>query len=55
MMMHTFVGQSKEKVVEKVREPLSSFLRSHLDLIKIFTNSLDIARRQQARLAVGAW
>jgi natural product biosynthesis luciferase-like monooxygenase protein len=42
MMMHTFVGQSKDKVVEKVREPLSSFLRSHLDLIKTFTNSLDI-------------
>lgn len=42
MMMHTFVGQNKEKVVEKVRGPLSGFLRSHLDLIKTFTNSLDI-------------
>jgi phthiocerol/phenolphthiocerol synthesis type-I polyketide synthase E len=42
MMMHTFVGQNKEKVLQKVRDPLSNFLRSHLDLIKTFTKSLEI-------------
>jgi natural product biosynthesis luciferase-like monooxygenase protein/non-ribosomal peptide synthase protein (TIGR01720 family) len=42
MMMHTFVGQNKEKVLQKVRGPLSDFLRSHVDLIKTFTKSLEI-------------
>ena len=42
MMMHTFVGQNKEQVLQKVRGPLSNFLRSHLDLIKTFTKSLEI-------------
>jgi natural product biosynthesis luciferase-like monooxygenase protein/non-ribosomal peptide synthase protein (TIGR01720 family) len=42
MMMHTFVGQNKEKVLQQVRDPLSNFLRSHLDLIKTFTKSLEI-------------
>lgn len=42
MMMHTFVGQNKEQVLQKVRGPLSNFLRSHLDLIKSFTKSLEI-------------
>ncbi|HEX3094174.1 MAG TPA: MupA/Atu3671 family FMN-dependent luciferase-like monooxygenase, partial [Candidatus Angelobacter sp.] len=42
MMMHTFVGQNKEQVLQKVRGPLANFLRSHLDLIKTFTKSLDI-------------
>jgi len=42
MMVHTFVGQNKEQVLQKVREPLSSFLRSHIDLIKTFTKSMDI-------------
>jgi natural product biosynthesis luciferase-like monooxygenase protein/non-ribosomal peptide synthase protein (TIGR01720 family) len=42
MMMHTFIGQNKEQVLQKVRGPLSDFLRSHLDLIKTFTKSLEI-------------
>lgn len=42
MMMHTFVGQNKEQVLQKVRGPLSDFLRSHVDLIKTFTKSLEI-------------
>ena len=42
MMMHTFIGQNKEKVLQKVRGPLSDFLRSHVDLIKTFTKSLEI-------------
>ena len=42
MMMHTFVGQNKERVLQKVRGPLSDFLRSHVDLIKTFTKSLEI-------------
>ncbi|HEY2362183.1 MAG TPA: MupA/Atu3671 family FMN-dependent luciferase-like monooxygenase [Candidatus Angelobacter sp.] len=42
MMMHTFIGQNKDKVLQKVRGPLSDFLRSHVDLIKTFTKSLEI-------------
>lgn len=42
VMMHTFLGAEKEAVLHKVREPLSNYLRSHLDLIKSFTSSLDI-------------
>jgi natural product biosynthesis luciferase-like monooxygenase protein len=42
MMMHTFVGPDKERVLATVRGPLSNFLRSHLDLIKTYTDSLDI-------------
>jgi natural product biosynthesis luciferase-like monooxygenase protein len=42
VMMHTFLGAEKEAVLGKVREPLSNYLRSHLDLVKSFTSSLDI-------------
>jgi natural product biosynthesis luciferase-like monooxygenase protein len=42
VMMHTFLGPDKDTVLGKVREPLSNYLRSHLDLVKSFTSSLDI-------------
>jgi len=42
MMKHTFLGSDKPTVVEKVREPLTNFLRSHIDLIKTFTSSHEI-------------
>lgn len=34
MMMHTFMGDEKAAVIDKVRGPLSRYLRSHIDLIK---------------------
>lgn len=43
MMMHTFVGEDKEQVIEKVRQPMLGYLRSHIDLIKTSTHSLQIA------------
>lgn len=42
MMMHTFLSQSRQHAIETVREPLINYLRSHLDLIKTLTNSLNI-------------
>ena len=34
MMIHTFMGSDKDTVLQKVRGPLSNYLRSHVDLIK---------------------
>lgn len=42
MMMHTFLGGDKDQVIEKVREPLMAYLRSHIDLIKTSSHTLEI-------------
>lgn len=42
MMMHTFMAQDKEQAVAKVREPLINYLRSHIDLIKTSSHSMEI-------------
>lgn len=34
LMLHTFVGDDKERVREIVREPMKAYLRSSLDLVK---------------------
>ena len=41
MMIHTYVGDDKDRVIEKVRGPMMSYLRSHIDLIKTTTHSID--------------
>lgn len=44
MMMHTFVGQNKDRVLDKVRAPLTAYLHSHIELIKTSSHSLDIQK-----------
>jgi natural product biosynthesis luciferase-like monooxygenase protein len=44
MMMHTFVGQEKNRVLDKVKGPLMAYLRSHIELIKTSSHSLDIQK-----------
>jgi natural product biosynthesis luciferase-like monooxygenase protein len=41
IMMHTFVGEDKDRVIEKVRGPMMNYLRSHIDLIKTTTHSME--------------
>jgi natural product biosynthesis luciferase-like monooxygenase protein/amino acid adenylation domain-containing protein len=45
MMMHTFMAEDKEQAVAKVREPLINYLRSHIDLIKTSSHSMEIDSR----------
>jgi natural product biosynthesis luciferase-like monooxygenase protein len=42
MMMHTFIGEDPQAVLEKVRIPLTNYLKSHLDLIKTGAQSLNL-------------
>lgn len=42
MMLHTFLGENSESVIQKVREPLLSYLRSHIALIKTSAHSMNI-------------
>jgi len=42
MMMHTFIGEDAEAVLEKVRIPLTKYLKSHLNLIESGAQSLNL-------------
>ena len=42
MMVHTFVGDDADTVLEKVREPFTAYLRSHVALMKTLVESLDM-------------
>jgi natural product biosynthesis luciferase-like monooxygenase protein len=42
MMMHTFVGDDAQAVLEKVRIPLTNYLKSHLNLIETGAQSLNL-------------
>jgi natural product biosynthesis luciferase-like monooxygenase protein len=42
MMMHTFIGEDPEAVLQKVRVPLTKYLKSHLNLIETGAQSLNL-------------
>jgi natural product biosynthesis luciferase-like monooxygenase protein len=42
MMVHTFVGDDLDLVLEQVRAPFTAYLRSHVDLMKTLVESLDL-------------
>ena len=42
MMMHTFIGEDAEAVLQKVRAPLTKYLKSHLNLIETGADSLNL-------------
>ncbi|HEX5885744.1 MAG TPA: MupA/Atu3671 family FMN-dependent luciferase-like monooxygenase [Pyrinomonadaceae bacterium] len=42
MMMHTFIGEDEEAVLQKVRVPLTNYLKSHLNLIETGAQSLNL-------------
>src|SRR5207253_3077336 len=42
MMMHTFIGEDPETVLQKVRVPLTKYLKSHLNLIETGAQSLNL-------------
>jgi natural product biosynthesis luciferase-like monooxygenase protein len=42
MMMHTFVGEDAQAVLEKVRVPLTNYLKSHMNLIETGAQSLNL-------------
>jgi natural product biosynthesis luciferase-like monooxygenase protein len=42
MMMHTFIGEDPEYVLQKVRAPLTKYLKSHLNLIETGAQSLNL-------------
>lgn len=42
VMLHTFVGDDERVVLDKVRTPLSDYLKAHVELIETMTKSLDI-------------
>lgn len=42
MMLHTYVGEDPEAVLEKVRGPLTAYLRAHVDLMQTMVKSLDM-------------
>jgi natural product biosynthesis luciferase-like monooxygenase protein len=42
MMMHTFIGEDAEAVLQKVRVPLTKYLKSHLSLIETGAQSLNL-------------
>ncbi|HEY6804821.1 MAG TPA: MupA/Atu3671 family FMN-dependent luciferase-like monooxygenase [Pyrinomonadaceae bacterium] len=43
MMMHTFIGEDADAVLQKVRVPLTNYLKSHLNLIETGAESLNLA------------
>src|ERR1051325_10033642 len=43
MMLHTFIGEDAEAVLQKVRAPLTKYLKSHLNLIETGAESLNLA------------
>jgi natural product biosynthesis luciferase-like monooxygenase protein len=42
MMMHTFIGEDAQAVLQKVRAPLTKYLKSHLNLIETGAESLNL-------------
>ncbi|MFL6255273.1 MAG: MupA/Atu3671 family FMN-dependent luciferase-like monooxygenase, partial [Pyrinomonadaceae bacterium] len=42
MMVHTFLGADPARVLERVRVPLTNYLRSHVSLIESYAKSMDI-------------
>ena len=42
LMMHTFVGQDADDVLDKVRAPLTTYLRAHVALMQTLVKSLDL-------------
>ena len=42
LMLHTYVGEDPELVLEKVRGPLTAYLRAHVDLMQTMVKSLDM-------------
>ena len=42
MMMHTFIGEDADAVLQKVRVPLTNYLKSHLNLIETGAQSLNL-------------
>ena len=42
LMIHTFVGEEHQRVIEKVRTPLSNYLKSHVGLVETMVNSLNL-------------
>ena len=42
LMVHTFVGNDEQKVLERTRGPLTDYLKAHVGLIETMTQSLDI-------------
>jgi natural product biosynthesis luciferase-like monooxygenase protein len=43
MMMHTFIGEDPDAVLQTVRAPLTKYLKSHLNLIETGAESLNLA------------
>ena len=43
MMMHTFIGEDADAVLQTVRAPLTKYLKSHLNLIETGAESLNLA------------
>jgi natural product biosynthesis luciferase-like monooxygenase protein len=42
MMMHTFIGEDADAVLQKVRVPLTKYLKSHMNLIETGAQSLNL-------------
>jgi len=42
MMLHTFIGEDAQAVLQKVRIPLTNYLKSHLNLIETGAQSLNL-------------
>lgn len=42
MMLHTFIGDDPQEVLQKVRAPLTNYLKSHLNLIETGAESLNL-------------
>ena len=42
LMMHTFIGQDPDAVLDKVRAPLTAYLRAHVALMQTLVKSLDL-------------
>ena len=43
MMMHTFIGEDPDAVLQTVRAPLTKYLKSHLNLIETGAESLNLS------------
>jgi natural product biosynthesis luciferase-like monooxygenase protein len=42
LMMHTFIGDNLDRVLEKVRAPFCNYLKSHVGLVQTMAKSLNI-------------
>lgn len=42
LMMHTFIGRDADEVLDKVRAPLTAYLRAHVALMQTLVKSLDL-------------